>query len=355
MTQDHGRGRAPSLATLAVQAGHHVDPVTGAITPSIHPSTTFARDRNYELIGDYVYSRYSTPGDNQAERLLSQLEGGAEAKLFGSGLAAFATLFELLRPGQHVVAPTIMYHGGQAWLRRLAETRNIGLSLFDATEEGALRQAIRPGETAIVWIETPVNPTWDVIDIAAAAEAAHDNGALLGVDSTVATPVLTRPLEHGADIVFHSATKYLNGHSDLTAGVLVTGSARRPLGRDQAGPRPDGRRVRPLRVLAAAARTENPVPAGRARLGQRPGDRRALRGACQAARRALPGPGEPSGARGRQAPDDRRLRRHDVAQGRRRGGAGQGGRDRPTSCSCRRPPWAAWKAWSSTGPRSRAP
>ncbi|MEM7223235.1 MAG: aminotransferase class I/II-fold pyridoxal phosphate-dependent enzyme [Pseudomonadota bacterium] len=219
------RDRDPSRATLAVHAGNYLDPATGAVAPPVLPSTTFARDGDYELRGDYVYSRYHNPGDAQTERLLCQLEGGAEAKLFGSGLAAFAALFELVRPGQHVAAPAIMYHGGQAWLRRLAETRGIGLSLFDATDPNGLRDAIRPGETAIVWVETPVNPTWDVIDIAAAAEAAHGAGAILGVDATVATPVITRPLELGADIVFHSATKYLNGHSDLTAGVLVTKQA----------------------------------------------------------------------------------------------------------------------------------
>jgi cystathionine gamma-synthase len=115
-----------------------------------------------------------------------------------------------------------MYHGAQDWLRRIAEKRHIGLTLFDATAPEALRQAIKPGETAIVWIESPVNPTWDVIDIADAASAAHDAGAILGVDGTVSTPITTRALELGADLVFHSATKYLNGHSDVTAGILVT-------------------------------------------------------------------------------------------------------------------------------------
>ncbi|NET09218.1 MAG: cystathionine gamma-synthase, partial [Symploca sp. SIO2B6] len=124
--------------------------------------------------------------------------------------------------GQHIVAPIIMYHGAQDWLRHIAEKRNIGLTLFDATEPDALRQAIQPGKTAIVWIETPVNPTWDVIDIEDAATAAHEAGAILGVDCTVATPLTTRALDWGADIVFHSATKYLNGHSDVLAGVLVT-------------------------------------------------------------------------------------------------------------------------------------
>ncbi|HSF95007.1 MAG TPA: PLP-dependent transferase, partial [Thermohalobaculum sp.] len=139
-----------------------------------------------------------------------------------SGLAAMAAVFETVDSGQHVAAPAVMYHGGQDWLRRISAKRGIGVSLLDPADPGALAAALRPGETAIVWVETPVNPTWDVIDIEAAAEAAHGAGAILAVDATAATPVLTRPLALGADLVFHSATKYLNGHSDLTAGILVT-------------------------------------------------------------------------------------------------------------------------------------
>jgi cystathionine gamma-synthase len=130
--------------------------------------------------------------------------------------------FETVGSGEHVVAPRIMYHGSQDWLRRISEKRSIGLSLFDATDIENLRQAVIPGKTTVVWIESPVNPTWDVIDIALAAEIAHAAGAVLAVDATVATPVTTRALELGADIVFHSATKYMNGHSDIVAGMLVT-------------------------------------------------------------------------------------------------------------------------------------
>lgn len=214
-----------SLNTILAQAGYFVDGVTGAVTPPIHPSTTFARDRDYELIGDYIYSRNQNPTYDQVERLAVELDNGAEAKLFSSGMAAITAVFETVNAGQHIVAPTIMYHGAQDWFRRISEKRNIGLTLFDATDPDALRQAIKPGKTAIVWIETPVNPTWDVIDIAAAAAAAHDAGAILGVDCTVSTPITTRALDLGADLVFHSATKYLNGHSDLTAGILVTREA----------------------------------------------------------------------------------------------------------------------------------
>jgi cystathionine gamma-synthase len=211
-----------SLSSTLAQAGHFIDDATGAVTPPIHPSTTFARNDDYELIGAYNYSRYQNPTYDQVEHLAAELDNGSEAKLFASGMAAITAVFETIDMGQHIVAPTIMYHGAQDWLRRIAEKRNIGLSLFNATDSDSLCRAIRPGKTAIVWIETPVNPTWDVIDIEDAARVAHEAGAMLGVDCTVSTPITTRALDFGADIVFHSATKYLNGHSDVTAGILVT-------------------------------------------------------------------------------------------------------------------------------------
>lgn len=209
-------------STVLAQAGHYLDQSTGGLIPPIQASTTYARDDNYELIGEYSYSRYQNPTYDQLERLAADLDGGAEARVFSSGLAAVAAVLETISTGQHIVAPQIMYHGAQDWMRRISEKRAIGLTFFDATQPNALQEAIRPGDTAIVWIESPVNPTWDVIDIERSAELAHAAGAFLAVDCTVAPPVTTRALEHGADIVFHSATKYLNGHSDVTAGLLVT-------------------------------------------------------------------------------------------------------------------------------------
>lgn len=214
-----------SLSSALAQAGYFVDETTGAVTPPIHPATTFARDNSYELMGEYKYSRYQNPTYDQVEQLAAKLDHGDEAQIFASGMAAITAVFETLESGQHVVAPTVMYHGAQDWLRRLAKKRQIGLTLFDATAPDALRQAIVPGETAIVWIETLVNPTWDVINIADAAQAAHDAGAILGVDCTVSPPITTQALKLGADIVFHSASKYLNGHSDVMAGLLVTREA----------------------------------------------------------------------------------------------------------------------------------
>jgi len=211
-----------SPKSLAASAGQFMDETTGAIVPPIHSSTTFARNSAHELRGDFTYGRDHNPTYVQAEKLLTQLEKGADAKLFSSGMAAFTAVFETLNSGAHIVAPKIMYHGGQDWLRRLAEKRNIELSLIDQSDLTSMRNAVRPGKTDIVWIETPANPTWDICDIKAAAEIAHAAGACLCVDSTVATPVTTQPLMLGADIVFHSATKYLNGHSDVVAGALIT-------------------------------------------------------------------------------------------------------------------------------------
>mgnify|MGYP003628273040 CR=1 FL=1 len=199
-----------------------MDKTSGAIVPPVQTSTTFARNSAYELTGDYGYARDHNPTYIQAEKLLQQLEKGAGARLFSSGMAAFSAVFETVNSGAHIVAPKIMYHGAQDWLRRIASRRNIELTLVDQSDLSAMKKAVRPGQTDIVWIETPANPTWDICDIAAAAEIAHEAGAILCVDSTVATPVTTQPLLLGADIVFHSATKYLNGHSDVLAGVLVT-------------------------------------------------------------------------------------------------------------------------------------
>ena len=215
-------GAARSPRSILAQIDHYIDPATGAVTPPIQPASTFARGAGYEPRGGYTYGRTQNPNNDLVEGLLAQLEGGAEARLFGSGMAAVTTFFETLPAGRHVVAPEVMYHGAKDWLLRLSERRGIGLTLFDGRDPAALQAAIRPGETEVVWIEPATNPTWDVIDIAAAAEAAHGAGAILAVDATVAPPVTTRPIALGADMVFHSATKYLNGHSDVTAGVLVT-------------------------------------------------------------------------------------------------------------------------------------
>lgn len=213
--------RVPAPATTLAQAGHFIDPQTRAVVPPIHSSTTFARDDDYGLVGP-SYSRAGTPAWDDVEQLLTGLDGGAAALIFGSGLAAATAVFEPLLSGQHIVAPRVMYHGLQDWLRRLAERRGLSLTLVDPTDLAEVKAAMRPGETAMLWIEGLLNPTWDVVDIAACARIAHAAGARLGVDATVTPPVTCKPLVLGADIVFHSATKYLNGHSDVLGGALIT-------------------------------------------------------------------------------------------------------------------------------------
>ncbi|MXW86146.1 MAG: aminotransferase class I/II-fold pyridoxal phosphate-dependent enzyme [Boseongicola sp. SB0667_bin_21] len=215
-------GNNLSLDTLLAQGGHFVDRETGAVVPPIHSATTFARNSGYELTG-YEYSRVANPTVAHVEHVLATLEGAEEALAFSSGMAAIAAFFDTAGSGEHVVAPRVMYHGAADLLRRLAERRGVEVSFFDASRPGALEAAVRPGRTSIVWVETCVNPTWDVIDVRAAAGAAHSAGAVLAVDATATPPVTLKALELGADIVFHSATKFLGGHSDLLAGVLATG------------------------------------------------------------------------------------------------------------------------------------
>ena len=207
--------------TAAAQALHYLDKETGAVAPPIHPTSTFARDESYELIGGYNYSRYESPTIDLAESIICALEGGAASRLFGSGLAAIQAVFETIKPGSHVVVPRIMYFGAMLWLRRIGGQKRISVDQFDQADIETLRRAIKPGVTSLVWLETPANPTFEVIDIAESARIAHAAGAILGVDGTNAPPCTTQALKYGADIVVHSATKFLNGHSDITGGVVT--------------------------------------------------------------------------------------------------------------------------------------
>lgn len=212
----------PDRETDIAQGMHYIDPVTGAVMPPIHPATTFARDPDNALLNAcHSYTRDQNPTYAIAEQMLARLEGAADARLFASGMAAATAVFRALSPGDVVVIPAVMYWGLRNWLVDFCQQWGLVLVQFDATHPDGLQQAVRDTEPALVWIETPTNPTWDIIDIEAAAEIAHSKGALLGVDSTVATPVHTQPLAHGADIVMHSATKALNGHSDVLAGALA--------------------------------------------------------------------------------------------------------------------------------------
>jgi cystathionine gamma-synthase len=208
-------------ATMAAQALGWVDESTKALIPPVHPSTTFIRDPDNQYRTGYSYGRPTNPTFVQPEALLTKLEGGAACLTFASGMAAATAVFLALRPGDHVIAPQVMYWGLRNWLKSSAAERGVVVDFVDASATDALAATVQPGRTKLIWIESPANPTWAITDIAAAAAIAHGAGARLAIDSTVATPVLTQPIELGADIVMHSATKYLNGHSDVVAGALV--------------------------------------------------------------------------------------------------------------------------------------
>ena len=208
--------------TIAAQALGWIDEQTRAVIPPIHVSTTYLRDADNQYRSGRVYARDHNPAFDQAEAVINALEGGHQALLFASGMAAATAVFQALAPGDHVLAPKVMYWSLRNWLQGFATDWGLQVELIDMSDPATVQAALRPGKTRLVWIETPANPLWTVTDIAATAALAHAAGALLAVDSTVATPMLTQPLAHGADLVMHAATKYLNGHSDLVAGALVT-------------------------------------------------------------------------------------------------------------------------------------
>lgn len=208
--------------TLAAQALGHVDATTGALIPAIHPSTTYERDADTGYSRGRIYARADNPTYDAAADTLTRLENGEATQLFASGMAAATAVFLALAPGDHVIAPKVMYWALRNWLLGFASDWGLVVDLVDTGDLAAVEAAVRPGQTRLIWLETPANPTWALADIAAIAAIAARAGARLAVDSTVATPVLTRPLDLGADIVMHSASKYLNGHTDVIAGTLTT-------------------------------------------------------------------------------------------------------------------------------------
>lgn len=216
--------KSSSLApeTLAAQALGEVDKVTGALIPAITLSTNYEQESDGSYHQDRVYARADNPTYEHAERLLAALEGAGSCMLFSSGMAAANAVFQSLLPGDHVVVAKVLYWGVRKWLAEFGLTWGLDVEFVDTTDLQAVEAAIRPGSTRLLWVETPANPTWEVSDLAALCQLAHANGARVAVDNTVATPVLTRPIEFGADLVVHSATKYLNGHSDVLAGAVLT-------------------------------------------------------------------------------------------------------------------------------------
>ena len=210
--------------TLAVHAAAAPEPGTGAVTPSIHMSTTFERAPDGSFPSGYAYIRDANPNRRALERALAELEGGADAIAFASGMAAAMSVFQTLAPGDHVVAPLAAYYGTPKILKEHFIPWGLAVSFVEMTDLRAVRDAVRPN-TRLVWTETPSNPTIAVTDLEAVAGFARSVGALLACDNTWATPFLQRPLALGYDVVVHSTTKYLSGHSDVMGGAAVTREA----------------------------------------------------------------------------------------------------------------------------------
>ncbi|MEM9321027.1 MAG: PLP-dependent transferase [Pseudomonadota bacterium] len=217
-------------ATIAAQAGGAMG-ACGAVVPGVEVATTFARDADYALTGDGSYGRDRNATVAQAEEVLRQLEGAAETRLFGSGMAAVSAVFQALPNGARAVVQSGIYWGVTHWLVGFCAKRAITLEQVDAADPTAIEAALAdPAD--LVWIEVPSNPWIKIADIARVAELAHGAGALLAVDGTAATPVLTQSLALGADISMHSGTKAINGHSDVISGVLSCRQPELPIWRD---------------------------------------------------------------------------------------------------------------------------
>ncbi|TIC83260.1 cystathionine gamma-synthase [Nocardioides sp. GY 10113] len=212
--------------TRAVHAGYAPDPTTGAVIPPIYATSTYAQDGVGGLRGGYEYSRSGNPTRTALEETLAALEGGSRGFAFASGLAAEDTLVRALcRPGDHVVLPDDAYGGTFRLFDKVERAWGLEHSPAPVSDPSAIAAAIRPGETRLVWLETPTNPMLTIGDIAVVAEIAHAAGALLVVDNTFASPYLQQPLALGADVVVHSTTKYAGGHSDVVGGALVVDDA----------------------------------------------------------------------------------------------------------------------------------
>ncbi|MGO1117294.1 trans-sulfuration enzyme family protein [Rhodovibrionaceae bacterium A322] len=221
MTDKKSNSR-PHPETFTAQACHFIDPATQGVVPAVTAATTYARAEDYAYPPISQYSRGNSPTDLPLEETLAALEEGADAAVFGAGMAAATAVVMALKPGDRLVAHNMIYWAFRAWLLEFCPTWGIDLVLVDCQDLEKVREAAEGGSTRLIWIETPSNPLWQVLDIEALSDIAHEAGARLAVDSTCATPVLTRPLTLGADLVMHSATKYLNGHSDVLAGVVMT-------------------------------------------------------------------------------------------------------------------------------------
>jgi cystathionine gamma-synthase len=212
--------------TLAIHAGNEPDPTTGAVVPPIYATSTYKQDGVGGLRNGYEYSRSANPTRTALEECLAAIEAGNRGFAFASGLAAEDTLIRsVCAPGDHVVFPDDAYGGTFRLFSRVLSNWGVEMTPAAVTHPDAIRAAIQPGKTKVVWLETPTNPLLNVADIAIVAQIAHDAGALLVVDNTFASAYLQQPLELGADVVVHSTTKYMGGHSDVVGGALVVRDA----------------------------------------------------------------------------------------------------------------------------------
>lgn len=211
------------IETRAIHAGQQPDPETGAVMTPIYASSTYAQDAPGEDRG-YEYSRTGNPTRTALEANLADLEGGAHGRVFSSGMGAINTVMNLCESGDHVVASNDVYGGTHRLFTQVYDQYDVSFDFVDMTNLDAVADAVGSA-TRVVWAETPTNPLLSVIDMAAVADIAHEHDALCAVDNTFATPYLQRPLEHGADIVCHSLTKYMGGHSDVVGGALITDDA----------------------------------------------------------------------------------------------------------------------------------
>ncbi len=227
MSEQSGTGQgdaaaAQGFSTRAIHAGQEADAATGAVVTPIHAVSTYKQDGVGGLRGGYEYSRSANPTRTALEECLAALEGGARGYAFASGLAAEDTLLRAVcNPGDHVVVPDDAYGGTYRLFAKVESRWGLEHTTVDVSDVDAVRSAVVPGRTRVVWVETPTNPLLGIADVAALAAVAHDAGALLVVDNTFATSYLQQPLALGADVVVHSTTKYAGGHSDVVGGGLV--------------------------------------------------------------------------------------------------------------------------------------
>ncbi|MBZ5611081.1 MAG: aminotransferase class I/II-fold pyridoxal phosphate-dependent enzyme [Acidobacteriia bacterium] len=217
----HPKTRPSKIETQAVHAGRRIDPSTGAVTPPIHVSSTFERGSDGEYPRGFSYAREGNPTRQSLEECLAALEGGKEALAFSSGLAVATALLQGLEPGDHIIAPEDVYYGLRQVIGVVFAKWPLETSYVDMTDLAAVRAALRPA-TRLVLIETPSNPLMKITDLAAVARIAREVNAISVCDGTFTTPVLQRPLDLGVDMVWHSVTKYIGGHSDMVGGALIT-------------------------------------------------------------------------------------------------------------------------------------